>query len=154
MKEEQAAAGAVPSGTAGATPTAADGETAAAASQTGATPEGVVAADDTGTESPAGTDDGVVVPGANPPPPPPATPDAPEALRVCSNCGTANNPSRKFCMKCGTKLPEGEVEPQRICPNCSTPNAPTRRFCMKCGTTLVETPPPTSESTTEWWRKT
>jgi hypothetical protein len=31
---------------------------------------------------------------------------------------------------------------------------PTRRFCMKCGTSLADAPPPTSESTTEWWRKT
>jgi predicted amidophosphoribosyltransferase len=96
-----------------------------------------------------------VVPGANPTPPPlPAAEPAPEALRICSNCGTGNNPTRKFCMKCGTKLPDGDVVPPRICPNCSTPNAPTRRFCMKCGTALVEAAPPTSESTTEWWRKT
>ena len=87
-----------------------------------------------------------VVPGAKP-----AVP-AQDQMRICANCGTPNNAARKFCLKCGQRLPEGEVIPPRICPNCSTPNNPARRFCMKCGTSLVEAAPPPPEND-PWWKK-
>jgi class 3 adenylate cyclase/tetratricopeptide (TPR) repeat protein len=48
----------------------------------------------------------------------------------CSNCGTDNEPGRKFCRECGTRLAAG-------CPNCGTPNAPDAKFCGECGTALV-----------------
>jgi predicted amidophosphoribosyltransferase len=94
-------------------------------------------------------DDDAVVPTAAKPTP---EPTAPEALRICANCGTGNNPARRFCLKCGQKLPEGEVIPPRICPNCSTPNNPARRFCMKCGTALLEAPAE-PDPTNPWWRR-
>jgi uncharacterized OB-fold protein len=31
--------------------------------------------------------------------------------RICPNCGTANNPTRRFCMKCGTSLVEAPTPP-------------------------------------------
>jgi class 3 adenylate cyclase/tetratricopeptide (TPR) repeat protein len=48
---------------------------------------------------------------------------------VCSNCGTANEPGRKFCKECGTPLAV-------ICPNCGTANAADDKFCGNCGTGL------------------
>jgi hypothetical protein len=99
-----------------------------------------------GADDTTGTD---VVPGATPKPEPePAATD----VRICLNCGTPNNPARRFCLKCGKPLPEGEVIPPRICPNCSTPNNPARRFCMKCGTSLVEVAPPADDKR-PWWRR-
>ena len=47
----------------------------------------------------------------------------------CSNCGTTNAPSAKFCSECGTPL-------ARECPNCGTPLAGTPKFCAECGTSL------------------
>jgi class 3 adenylate cyclase/tetratricopeptide (TPR) repeat protein len=48
---------------------------------------------------------------------------------VCSSCGTANEPGRKFCGECGSRL-------AAPCPSCGTSNAPTARFCGECGTRL------------------
>ena len=48
---------------------------------------------------------------------------------LCSNCGTANEPGRKFCKECGTPLAV-------ICPNCGTANAADDKFCGNCGTGL------------------
>ena len=69
-----------------------------------------------------------------------ATPDASATLRRdgrgpmtrCSNCGTENEPGRKFCRECGTRLAAG-------CPNCGTPNAADAKFCGECGIALVPT---------------
>jgi class 3 adenylate cyclase/predicted ATPase len=56
----------------------------------------------------------------------------------CPACGAANEPGRKFCGECGTRLAVA-------CPNCGTANGPTARFCGECGTSLgggaVPTPP-------------
>jgi class 3 adenylate cyclase/tetratricopeptide (TPR) repeat protein len=49
----------------------------------------------------------------------------------CTNCGTENDSSRKFCLECGTRL-------NAPCPNCGTPNPPGARFCGECGTQLSE----------------
>jgi class 3 adenylate cyclase len=48
----------------------------------------------------------------------------------CSNCGTANEPGRKFCGECGARLTVA-------CPACGTPNAPGTKFCGECGTLLA-----------------
>jgi class 3 adenylate cyclase/tetratricopeptide (TPR) repeat protein len=48
---------------------------------------------------------------------------------TCANCGSANEPSRKFCMECGQPLAVA-------CPNCGTPNAPSAKFCGECGNPL------------------
>ena len=53
---------------------------------------------------------------------------------ICSNCGSPNEPGRKFCGECGTRL-------AATCPNCGSPNSPGTRFCGECGTALAEPVP-------------
>ncbi|HYL41477.1 MAG TPA: adenylate/guanylate cyclase domain-containing protein, partial [Candidatus Binatus sp.] len=48
---------------------------------------------------------------------------------TCPSCGSANEPGRKFCGECGTRL-------AAVCPSCGTANGPTARFCGECGTAL------------------
>ena len=45
---------------------------------------------------------------------------------ICSSCGTENEPGRKFCGECGTRL-------ARTCSNCGHANARPVRFCGECG---------------------
>ncbi len=49
---------------------------------------------------------------------------------ICPNCGTENEPGRKFCGECATRL-------VNLCPACGTANSPTVRFCGECGTSLA-----------------
>jgi class 3 adenylate cyclase/tetratricopeptide (TPR) repeat protein len=58
---------------------------------------------------------------------------------TCPNCGTANEPGRKFCGECGAKLAS-------VCSSCGTANAPTARFCGECGTALAGGPAPTASA--------
>ncbi len=53
----------------------------------------------------------------------------------CPACGTANEPGRKFCGECGTRL-------SAACPACGTPNAPGTKFCGECGTGLTDAAAP------------
>jgi class 3 adenylate cyclase/tetratricopeptide (TPR) repeat protein len=53
----------------------------------------------------------------------------PEKSVNCPNCGTANEPDRKFCGECGTPL-------AATCPACGASNAPNMKFCGQCGTDL------------------
>jgi class 3 adenylate cyclase len=48
---------------------------------------------------------------------------------LCPTCGTSNEPGRKFCGECGTRLAV-------VCGSCGTANAPGTRFCGECGTAL------------------
>ncbi|HUQ44202.1 MAG TPA: adenylate/guanylate cyclase domain-containing protein [Candidatus Limnocylindria bacterium] len=48
---------------------------------------------------------------------------------ICPSCATLNEPGRKFCGECGTKLAVA-------CSSCGTANAPGMRFCGECGTPL------------------
>ncbi|HET7685057.1 MAG TPA: adenylate/guanylate cyclase domain-containing protein, partial [Candidatus Limnocylindria bacterium] len=47
----------------------------------------------------------------------------------CGTCGTPNDPGRKFCIECGTRLTVA-------CPSCGTPNPGSGKFCGECGTPL------------------
>jgi class 3 adenylate cyclase len=49
----------------------------------------------------------------------------------CPNCGTENEPGRKFCGECGTRL-------ALVCSNCGTANSPGVRFCGECGSPFGE----------------
>jgi class 3 adenylate cyclase/tetratricopeptide (TPR) repeat protein len=63
-----------------------------------------------------------------------AVPDpslSPHSVLICANCGTQNDPDRKFCIECGNAL-------ATACPACGTVNPPTAKFCGKCGTALAE----------------
>ena len=48
---------------------------------------------------------------------------------VCSACGVANDPGRKFCKECGARL-------ALACTACGAANAPDDKFCGECGTPL------------------
>lgn len=52
----------------------------------------------------------------------------------CPTCGTVALPGQRFCMECGTKLPEPA---SNVCPHCGSPTEPSFRFCMECGYRLV-----------------
>jgi class 3 adenylate cyclase/tetratricopeptide (TPR) repeat protein len=51
---------------------------------------------------------------------------------TCANCGTQNDPGRKFCAECGQRL-------ATPCPVCGTPNPAAAKFCGECGNALGET---------------
>ena len=48
-------------------------------------------------------------------------------MLTCSNCGTQNDPTRKFCLECGQRLAHD-------CPACGAANPPGAKFCGECGT--------------------
>ena len=48
----------------------------------------------------------------------------------CTNCGTPNAATSKFCAECGNPL-------AAACPNCSTPYQPGAKFCAECGYALA-----------------
>ena len=54
---------------------------------------------------------------------------------LCSSCGSANEPGRKFCGECGNALAQA-------CPSCGAANSPTVKFCGECGTALTATAHP------------
>ncbi|MDQ2689664.1 MAG: AAA family ATPase, partial [Chloroflexota bacterium] len=60
---------------------------------------------------------------------------------ICANCGTENEPGRKFCGECGHRLAVA-------CPNCGTANAPGTKFCGECGTGLAEADAPRATPST------
>ncbi len=49
---------------------------------------------------------------------------------ICTNCGSPNEPGRKFCGECGAPL-------ARVCPACGTSNPATVKFCGECGAPLA-----------------
>jgi class 3 adenylate cyclase/tetratricopeptide (TPR) repeat protein len=55
----------------------------------------------------------------------------------CSECGTANAATAKFCSECGAPL-------SRRCPHCGTPVAEGVKFCSECGTNLMGAATPSS----------
>jgi hypothetical protein len=48
----------------------------------------------------------------------------------CSNCGSENPASTRFCGDCGALL-------TNRCPKCGAENPPGKRFCGDCGTALT-----------------
>ncbi|MGH8937284.1 MAG: adenylate/guanylate cyclase domain-containing protein [Acidimicrobiia bacterium] len=57
---------------------------------------------------------------------------------ICPSCSEENDPGRKFCSQCGSRLAS-------LCPACGTANLPTDRFCGECGAALGQAeaaPPP------------
>ncbi|HET7677268.1 MAG TPA: adenylate/guanylate cyclase domain-containing protein [Candidatus Limnocylindrales bacterium] len=49
---------------------------------------------------------------------------------ICASCGAANEPGRKFCGECGTRLAVA-------CAACGAANTPGTKFCGECGTALA-----------------
>jgi class 3 adenylate cyclase/tetratricopeptide (TPR) repeat protein len=52
----------------------------------------------------------------------------------CAGCGAENEPARRFCAGCGTRLPAP-------CATCGFVNAASARFCGGCGAALGEAAP-------------
>lgn len=48
---------------------------------------------------------------------------------ICSECGIANRPGRRFCSQCGTPL-------ETVCAACGFANDPADRYCGDCGSAL------------------
>ena len=64
---------------------------------------------------------------------------------ICPGCGTENEPGRRFCGECGSKL-------ALVCASCGAANTPGAKFCGDCGTALAggaptpaPAPPPEAE---------
>lgn len=56
---------------------------------------------------------------------------------TCSNCGTLNPPTGKFCQKCGQELVLEPKKPtSKKCSKCGTENPPDAGFCSNCGNAL------------------
>lgn len=61
--------------------------------------------------------------------------DAPRNPKVCTYCGTANDPEEELCLACGAALP---TNLPRVCPKCGRGHTSDALFCQACGTRLVE----------------
>ncbi len=55
------------------------------------------------------------------------------AGRDCPSCGAANPEGARFCMSCGSEMPQ-------TCPNCGTENPAQAKFCIECGASLSGAP--------------
>jgi ribosomal protein L40E len=51
----------------------------------------------------------------------------------CSDCGSTNNVSNRFCWQCGQTL----VKNIHTCPECNESNSIRANFCRKCGSSLL-----------------
>jgi len=60
---------------------------------------------------------------------------APRNPKVCTFCGTANDPDMELCQACGAALPSYLP---RLCPKCGRAHTADALFCQACGTRLVE----------------
>ena len=49
---------------------------------------------------------------------------------ICGECATENRPGRKYCSRCGARLPVA-------CPVCGAANLPGESFCGECGSALA-----------------
>jgi RNA polymerase subunit RPABC4/transcription elongation factor Spt4 len=61
--------------------------------------------------------------------------NAPANPKICTYCGTANDPDLELCVACGAALPS---DLPRVCPKCGRGHTSDALFCQACGTRLVE----------------
>ena len=57
-------------------------------------------------------------------------------FKECPNCGEMCEADRKFCPKCGAKLPDTTMADGLVCPKCGHQNTLETRFCSECGEPL------------------
>lgn len=62
-------------------------------------------------------------------------------VRTCSVCGKQNDSESAFCVHCGAKMPELEVEQAAtgnslFCPSCGARLNSDSKFCLMCGQSL------------------
>jgi len=61
----------------------------------------------------------------------------------CPNCGAVMSADARFCVSCGTKMPE---EPKaETCPQCGAARVPGARFCTTCRHDFTAVAEPTEE---------
>ena len=51
---------------------------------------------------------------------------------TCASCGKGYQAGDRFCVRCGTALPQA-ASSGLVCPSCSTTLKEGDRFCAKCG---------------------
>ena len=61
--------------------------------------------------------------------------NAPRNPKICTYCGTSNDPDHENCSSCGGSLP---TDLPRVCPKCSRGHTSDALFCQACGTRLVQ----------------
>ncbi len=57
-------------------------------------------------------------------------------MKICPGCEAPTTADKKFCPKCGTKLPDETVAQGAVCSNCGKQNSIGTNFCSDCGTKL------------------
>ncbi len=62
--------------------------------------------------------------------------EAAKNIKICPACEEACTADKKFCPKCGTKLPDTTVAQGAVCPQCGKQNTVGTNFCAECGTKL------------------
>ncbi len=65
--------------------------------------------------------------------------EAAKNIKICPSCGEGSAADKKFCTKCGAKLPEQTVAQSMICVNCGKQNTVGTKFCCDCGAKLPAT---------------
>lgn len=61
---------------------------------------------------------------------------APAKVRTCPKCGTALQPTDKFCAGCGSKVADLFAPAVPHCPSCGKEVDESMNFCIYCGTPL------------------
>ncbi|CVI65450.1 Trigger factor [Clostridiales bacterium CHKCI001] len=71
----------------------------------------------------------------------------------CSNCGTENKDTAKFCRTCGAKLVDEQkkVETKQKCKFCGSELDPNMKFCKYCGQP-VQSNPKNPNKNKLWWK--
>ncbi|CVI65448.1 Lectin C-type domain protein [Clostridiales bacterium CHKCI001] len=71
----------------------------------------------------------------------------------CSNCGTENKDTAKFCKACGAKLldEQKKVETKQKCKFCGSELDPSMKFCKHCGQP-VQSNPKNPNKNKLWWK--
>ena len=59
-----------------------------------------------------------------------------KSLKICPACGQPADADKKFCPKCGAKLPDSTIAEGAVCPKCGKQNSIGTQFCAECGTKL------------------
>ena len=68
-----------------------------------------------------------------------------DSKNICSDCGSENIETAKFCVGCGQKI-ETNKETENICYGCGTISPPGIKFCPECGQNLLDQTAPSTSS--------
>ncbi len=62
--------------------------------------------------------------------------EAAKNMKICPACEEPCSADKKFCPKCGAKLPDTTVAEGSVCRVCGKQNTVGTKFCQECGTKL------------------